>query len=238
MDLELSVVVLCYGAGRRVYNFVDRIIELLLTNSIGSWEIILVGNYFGNSDDDTPNIVNDIALKCKHNIVVVTLAKKGMMGWDAKSGFSRAGGKYICLIDGDEQMPADDIIRVYRKISNENLDFVKTYRKCRYDSFARRTISRIYNVFFKLLFPGIKLRDINSKPKIFTREAYNKLNLISNDWFLDCEMVIQAHKQKFKIGEISTKFYKCPYRKSFVNSNTIFEFIKNLLYFRMRGFFR
>lgn len=237
MDLELSVVVLCYRAGKRIYSFVDRIIELLLTNSIGLWEIVLVGNYFENSGDDTPYIVNDIALKYKHNIIVVTLPKKGMMGWDAKSGFSRASGRYICLIDGDEQMPAEDIIRVYRKISNENLDFVKTYREQRFDSFARKAISRIYNSLFKLLFPGINVRDVNSKPKIFTREAYNKLNLLSNDWFLDCEMVIQAHKLKLKIGEISTKFYKCPYRESFVRTNTISEFIKNLFYFRMKEFF-
>lgn len=238
IDTELSVVALCYRAGKHIYSFVDQAIDLLTNQLPCSWEIILVGNYFENSNDDTPEIVNDIALKYNHPIIAVTIPKEGMMGWDAKSGFSKANGKYICLIDGDEQIPVEDIIRVYKKISSENLDFVKTYREQRDDRFARRAVSRIYNLIVKILFPGICVRDINSKPKIFRRESYNKLNLLSDDWFLDCEMVIQAHKFKFRTGEIPTQFYKCPYRKSFVRFDTIFEFIKNLIYFRLKEFFR
>lgn len=233
---EISVVILCYRAGHWIRGFVDKIVELL-DSSVPSWEIVLVGNYFENTDDDTPEIVMDIVSK-RENIKAVVLPKEGMMGWDARSGLNKAIGRYICLIDGDRQMPAEDIVKVYRKIKEDKLDFVTTYRAVRYDGAARVALSCVYNLLFKVLFPGIKLRDINSKPKILTREAYNKMHLVSNDWFFDAEVVIQTRGLKLKTGEVPTRFYRCPYRKSFVRFDAVIEFIKNLFYARFNVFFK
>ena len=60
INIELSVVILCYRAGKRIYNFVKKTIWLL-EECTPFWEIVLVGNYFENSDDETPEIVRDIA---------------------------------------------------------------------------------------------------------------------------------------------------------------------------------
>jgi len=236
MSVELSVVILCYRAGERTYSFVDKIMKLL-NRFVSSWEIVLVANYIENSGDKTPDIAKDIASK-NENVKVVAMPKEGMMGWDARSGLNEAKGKYICLIDGDEQMPYRDIVRVYRKIKSETLDLVKTYRVIRHDGMLRLTISFIYNLLFAVLFPGIEMKDANSKPKIFERAAYNKMALRSDDWFLDAEIMIQARRLKFKVGQIPTKFYKCNYRDSFVKRNTLFEFLKNLFFARLEEFFR
>ncbi len=99
---EISVVILCYRAGERIRDFVNRAVKLL-DNSIPSWEIVLVGNYSENTEDITPEIVKDIASK-NDKIKAVTRVKEGMMGWDARSGLEKAIGKYICIIDGDEQV--------------------------------------------------------------------------------------------------------------------------------------
>lgn len=236
MDTELSVVILGYKAGKRLYGFVDKTIKLL-NSSVPSWEIVLVGNYLENTNDDTPKVVEDIA-STRDNIKFVAQPKQGMMGWDMRMGLDMAVGNYICLIDGDQQMPIEDIDRVYRKIKNDDLDFVKTYRQARYDGAARKFFSCMYNLLLRALFPGIDAKDVNSKPKIFKREAYDKMHLLSNDWFIDTEMAIQARRLKFKAGSIPTKFYKCEYRKSFIKFDTPFEFIKNLFYARIKEFFR
>ena len=236
-EINLSVVLLCYGAGQHVYGLVDKTIKLM-ENHVPSWEIILVGNYFEkNQEDNTPDIVKDIASK-NIRIKAVVIPKEGMMGWDARTGLSRASGRYICLIDGDEQMPSEDIIRVYQKIRDEGLDLVKPYRIIRYDGLARKMLSFIYNLLFRILFPGFHVRDINSKPKIMTRQAYATMCLESNDWFLDAEMMIKARRLKLRVGEIPTKFYKCEYRQSFVRFGAIFEFVKNLIRYRIREFRR
>ena len=234
MNPEISVVILCYGAGQRAYDFVRRAVKLLDLFT-PSWEIVLVANYFEGSGDDTPEIVKDISSK-DERIKCVARPKEGMMGWDARTGLDEATGKYICLIDGDEQMPPGDIIRVYRKIKRGDLEFVKTYRAIRYDGPVRGTISFVYNVLFSFLFPGIKARDMNSKPKIFTRDAFDRMNLTSDDWFLDAEIMIAVRRLRLKMGQIPTKFYKCNYRNSFVKMGTIFEFLKNLYNARMGEF--
>lgn len=236
MQPELSVVILCYKTSQRVRGFVESVIKLL-EGSVPSWELILVGNYWEGSNDDTPAVIRDIAAGRK-NIKALAMPKEGMMGWDARSGLREATGKFICLIDGDSQMPAEDIVRVYKKIKEENLDFVKTYRIKRHDSIARSLNSNIYNLIFNVLFPGIHVRDANSKPKIFTREAYDKLRLEANDWFLDAEMLIQARRLKFKMGDVPTEFYKCCFRKSYVRPDAILEFVRNLLRARVKEFLK
>lgn len=234
-DIELSVVILCYRSGNRIRYFTDKVINILEKN-VPSWEMVLVGNYVENTDDNTPSAVKDIASKHK-NIQAVTLPKKGMMGWDARSGLDKATGRYLCLIDGDEQMPPEDIIRVYKKITDEGLDIVTTHRMRRYDGMIRSLNSFLYNLITKILFPGIKVKDINSKPKVLTKNAYDKMSLKSDDWFLDAEMIIKASRLKIKTGEVPTEFHKCSYRKSFVRPGTVFEFVKNLLKARINGGF-
>jgi glycosyltransferase involved in cell wall biosynthesis len=233
---DISVIILCYRAESKVYGFVEKTAGLLEASGL-FWEIILVGNYIDGSDDKTPEIVKNIAAK-KKNVKALTLPKKGMMGWDARSGMNLAEGNFICLIDGDEQMPYQDIIRVYDKIKNEGFDFVQTYRIVRHDGVIRKSISAVYNFVFKLLFYGTGMRDVNSKPKILTKEAYNKMSLKSDDWFIDAEMVIQSRRLKLHTGEIPTTFYKCGYRKSYVNFYAVFEFIRNLCMARTRELFK
>lgn len=234
--MELSVVILCYRAGERAYDFTGKVARML-DMFVPSWEMVLVGNYREGADDRTQEVVKDIASR-RVNIKYIAVPKpeKGMMGWDARSGLEMASGDYICLIDGDEQMPYRDIVRVYRRIKREELDFVKTYRVIRHDGVFRILISFFYNIIFFVLFPGILYRDVNSKPKIFRREAYKRMDLRSDDWFLDAEIMIQARRLKLKVASIPSKFYKCNYRNSFVKFGTIFEFVRNLLKARIKEF--
>ena len=185
---EISVVVLAYRSAATITNFVDSLIDSLEKENL-IWEIVLVGNYFGGKEDKTPEVVRGIAAS-DSRIKAVVKIKKGMMGWDMKSGLQAATGKSLAVIDGDGQMPSRDVIRVYQFMKTNRLDLAKTYRAKRNDSYYRRLISVGYNILFKLLFPGINAWDMNSKPKIITREFYEKMNLESNGWFIDAEIMI------------------------------------------------
>lgn len=232
---DLSIVILCYKAGESIRHFTDKIISLVEKNNIPDYELILVGNYIKNSKDATPEIVAGIAGE-NPRIKFCAQEKKGMMGWDMRSGLALATGNYIAVIDGDNQMPAEDLIKIYEKIKKEKLDMAKTYRTKRGDNLWRKIISYFYNLLFRILFPGLESRDINSKPKIFSRETYEKLNLVSNDWFIDAEIMIQIRRLRLATGEIPTFFRGLDGRKSFVRPAAIFEFIKNLIIFRIKEF--
>ncbi len=235
MPPGLSVVILCYRSGKDVKGFVDEVVTCL-NKETDNWEIILVGNYLEGAGDITPQMVKEIA-KSDARIKAITKVKEGMMGWDVRSGFAEATGDVIALIDGDGQMNGRDIVCAYRVLRKHSCDIVKTYRIERHDSFYRFFISKVYNLVFQILFGGLKVRDVNSKPKLITRAAYDKLQLKSNDWFVDAEMMIQARRFKFKIIEIPCIFYDLKGRRSFVRIPAILEFIKNLIVARIKEFF-
>lgn len=229
---ELSVVILCYHAAGLACELVGQI-ERELDESGIDYELVLVGNYLaGDAADETPAILRELA-EGKPRFTVVAKEKGGMMGWDMRSGLEAARGRHIAVIDGDGQMPMSDVMKVYRVLQVGNYDLVKTFRAQRGDGFYRRTISKCYNFLFKLLYPSARVfRDINSKPKVMTRTAYEKMHLVSNDWFTDAEIMIEALKNNLSVGEVSTVFFKNERRGTFVPFRAVFEFLRNLIYYR------
>ncbi len=230
----LSVVILCYRAEDFAPVFVGQMEEALKKANL-DYELVLVANYQKNAakPDRTPQIVRDLA-KTNPRLLVVAKEKEGMMGWDMRSGLEAATGDVIGVIDGDGQMPPADIIKIYDVLKQGNYDLAKTYRVQRFDGLFRVVISKFYNAFFKILFPKAKVRDVNSKPKMFTRAALEKLKLTSSDWFIDAEIMIQAGELGFKIGQAPTDFYPNENRKSFVKFSAIFEFMANLVKYRIK----
>ena len=232
---RISVVILCYKAGRTIAAFVEAVSAAM--DRLGcDYELVLVGNHNrGDTTDQTPDEVRRLAAG-NPRCIPLTLEKRGMMGWDARQGFAVATGEVIAIIDGDYQMPPEDLEHVCRKLIDEDLDLAMTCRAVRKDGFVRRINSRLYNLVFKTLFPGYPVRDVNSKPKAMTRAFFNKLRLTADGWFLDAQIVIQARRHRARLGQIETVFLQGD-RKSFVRPDAVLEFIQSLLAARLREFF-
>ena len=233
--IEISIVVLCYKADTSITDFLDKIILKGKQRGL-NFEMILVANFWNNKEDTSPLMIKNYA-KNKNYCKVISKVKKGDMGWDMKSGFEASSGEIIIVIDGDSQFESSLVFWVYDKLIDNNLDLCKTYRIQREDGIYRKFISKIFNLVFSLLFPAKQYKrefiDINSKPKAFTREAYNKMILTSNDWFIDAEIMINARDHTFRMSSFPICFYKSE-RESFVKPIAIIEFIKNLIYFRLK----
>jgi glycosyltransferase involved in cell wall biosynthesis len=232
MRPELSVVVLCYRSGGAARSFAARIAKTLLDAGIEDYQIVLVGNYVTGSGDTTPDVVRELAAADPH-IVCSAVPKQGMMGWDLRSGLALATGEYLAVIDGDGQVLVEDVVRVYRLLREEGLDLAKTYRRYRGDGLKRKLFSLVFNGLFHLLFPGLRVRDVNAKPKVLTRSAYERMTLRSNDWFIDAEIVIQARRLGLRIGEMETDFLGLTGRRSFIRLAAVFEFLRNLVRYRI-----
>ena len=231
---ELSVVVLCYQEQERIPERLESIESEIRSLGI-PYEIVLVANYFPDPPDRSPQIALDLSRK-NPRIKPVVRPKEGMMGWDMRTGLEAARGELLAVLDGDGQIPPSDIARVYRELTARNLDLCQTFRAKREDGRVRMLISRIYNGLFRLLFPGTPVHDVNAKPKIMTRRAYESMRLNSTDWFIDAEILIQARWNRLKVGEIPSVFGRSHGRASYIKGITLLEFIKNLALFRIREF--
>ncbi|MEA2417377.1 MAG: polyisoprenyl-phosphate glycosyltransferase [Thermoanaerobaculia bacterium] len=237
MAPELSVVILCYRSGDAARSFAARIRQSLLDAGVDNYQLVLVANYVAGSDDTTPDVVRELAAG-DPRIVCSAVVKQGMMGWDLRSGLALATGQYLAFIDGDGQVLVEDLVRTYRLMREQRLDLAKTYRRQRGDGLKRRVISLVFNGLFHVLFPGVLVRDINAKPKILTRAAYERMTLQSSDWFIDAEIMIQARALRLRVGETETEFLGLTGRRSFITLSAVFEFLRNLLRYRIREFRR
>lgn len=229
---ELSAIVLCYRAGEEILHVVGPLHQQLSGARI-AFELVLVANHWPGANDLTPEIVTEFASKHEH-VRTLTRSKEGGMGWDMRSGLAAARGRRMVVIDGDAQNPVDDVLRMYRLMTETGYEVMKGRRISRFDGLYRRVISATYNFLFLLLFRTTGIWDINGKPKGLGREAYEQMNLVSNDWFVDAEIVLAARKLGIAIGEMPVTFLDSD-RVSFVRVSAIGEFLANMASFRLRG---
>ncbi len=223
---DLSAIVLCYRAGESVKQVVEPLYKQLSEDGL-RFELVLVANSDEEHPDPTAPIVQDFASRHEHVRPVVG-PKKGAMGWDMRSGLEAAHGATMVVIDGDAQNPVEDVLRMYREMAATGADVMKGRREARYDGAYRRFISTMFNLFFRLVFRTRGVWDINAKPKGLTRAAYEQMELTSDDWFIDAEIVLAAQAKGLEIGELPVVFRSNEERASFVGVDAIWEFLRNM----------
>jgi glycosyltransferase involved in cell wall biosynthesis len=223
--------VLGYRAGESLLRVVEPLHRLLGEAGV-PFELVVVANDWPGSRDPTLAVAEGFAVE-KDNVRVVSGEKRGGMGWDMRSGLAAARGDYLVVIDGDAQNPVDDVLRMYRDLKATGADVMKGRRTLRHDGLYRRLVSVVYNVAFRLFFRTSGLWDINGKPKGLTRAAYERLDLRSEDWFVDAEIVLQARERGLRIEELPVEFFRNDERASFVRVSAIWEFARNMLRARL-----
>jgi glycosyltransferase involved in cell wall biosynthesis len=229
---ELSVIVLCYEAREAIHRVIDPLYEQLEAAGV-AYELLLVANQWPDRPDPTGGVVEEFAADLD-TVRTVIEPKRGAMGFDMRSGLAAAGGEYMVVIDGDAQNPVDDVLKMYRRMKATGVDVMKGRRITRFDGPYRRTISAVFNLVFKVLFGTRGISDVNGKPKGLTRAAYEALDLESDDWFIDAEMILAARRQGLEIAELPVVFYRNEERDSFVRPSAILEFLRNMAGQRIR----
>lgn len=213
----------------------EAIAEKVIINTINSfdqkgldYEIVIVKN---GCKDRTREIVDKLA-KEYGRIRTVDIPINQGYGWGVINGLNAATSPIIGFIDGDGQVPPDDIIRVLKGFEEQDISFCKGIRYNRGDGWKRILASFGYNGLFKILFLSTA-RDINGKPKFFKKEIYDTLDLKSKDWFVDPEIMIKLLHKGYKPQEIDVHFDERKKGKSNVSLKTILEFTKNLIKWRL-----
>ena len=230
---QLSAIVLCYRAGHAAPQVLGPLAQVLSQSGVPH-ELVLVANYDAGSNDPTPTVVHKWA-QGRANVRVVSRAKEGAMGWDMRSGLETAKGSTLVVIDGDGQNPVEDVLRMYEEMERTGVDVCKGRRVVRDDGPYRRLLSAVYNLLFRVLFRTGDLADNNAKPKGQTRATYERMELSSDDWFIDAEIIIQARRLGLTISELPVVFRQNRERASFVKPGAILEFLSNMARHRLSG---
>lgn len=219
--MNLSVVVPAHNESVNLKLLAPQI-DTTLSTLNEEYEIIVVDNA---STDDTQETL--AILKRRFPSVKSIFEPKKGFGNAILAGLAHARGEVIGYIHADNQMEAMDIVRIYRKLKQENLDLCKATRMDRHDGLMRWVISKVYNLLFRLLF-HVRLRDINGSPKLFTRQFFQAADISSRDWFIDPEIIIKARRRSARMGEVEIHTKSREHGSSQVRGSTVLEFLKNM----------
>ena len=199
-DLELSVILPCLNEEETLGICIKKIKDVFLKENIQG-EIIVVDN--GSTDRS-----KEIALK-----EGVKLLEEEIKGYGAAylRGLKEAKAKYIIIGDSDDTYDFYEIPKFLKKLK-EGYDFVmgsrfkgKIQKKAM--SWSHRYIgnpilSGMCRLFFKT-----KLSDIHCGMRAFTKEAYEKMSLLTTGMEFATEMVVSALMNNLKICEIPINYY-------------------------------
>jgi glycosyltransferase involved in cell wall biosynthesis len=225
MAVELSVIVLAYRAEERADEVLVPLYDLLEAEGI-SYEVVVVANYW-SADDLTPLVAWGVARDRPH-MHAITRRKRAGMGEDMRAGLRAATGRYLVVIDGDGQVPVEYALEAYRELRATGAALVKGRRYLREDGSVRSVMSLGFNMLFRLLFRTRGLWDVNGRPKGMTREACHLLDLRTDDWFTDAEMLLKARRLGLSVREFPVRFLEHPADSSSVGLDTAWEFARNM----------
>ncbi len=226
---ELSLAIPLYNEADNVRSVVGELVRALEDAGI-DYELVLVDN---GSQDETGRIIDEMA-QANPRLVPVHIPVNQGYGWGILTGLRHCRGRFVGYAWGDNQIRAQDVVRIFQRLRQGDVDMAKALRVQRHDGWQRLLITRVYNAVFPLFFP-VHSRDVNGCPKIFTREAYEAINPQSRDWFLDPEIMIKAHRLGLRIAEVPVIFYPRTSGKSKVRWKTVLEFVRNMIRYRVRG---
>lgn len=228
---ELSVVVLCYRAQEGLRLVVEPLHAELQASEV-PYELVLVANYWDGTVDLTPREAESFAAG-HPEVFVVARPKAGAMGWDLRSGLETARGEHLVYLDGDGQVPTEAALDVYRRLKETGADVAKGRRHVREDGSVRTVTSLGFNALFRLLFRTRGVWDVNGQPKGLTRSTYERLDLRTDDWFTDAEILLKAKELGLRVVEVPVRFHRRRAGGSNVGPGTVWEFLVNMARWRL-----
>lgn len=228
---DLSLVMPCYNEEESVGLTARRLLAAFDAAGI-RLELITVDN---GSRDRTGEIIEQLAREHPgirpHRVEVNRGYGHGLL-----SGVPLCRAPWVGFIPADGQVDAADVVQLYEAAAESNGNVVaKVRRRFRMDGLQRKLVSITYNLLVRTLWPRLDSLDVNGTPKILPRDALLAMQLQSQGWFLDPEIMIKAHYMGLRVLEFNAFARMRGRGVSHVRAETCWEFLHSLLVYRFSG---
>ena len=166
------------------------------------------------STDNTRSILNKIAEKNNTSPLITILHHERNLGKGAaiKTGLTKVLGKYVMVQDADLEYSPDEIKYLFNeaeKIKNGIVFGTRSHHKKK--GYLLAQLGNWYlNVMFNLLF-GYKLTDSYTCYKLIPRTIWQKMNLKSNGFEIDAELLSKLGVNGYQIQEIPISYFPRKY---------------------------
>jgi glycosyltransferase involved in cell wall biosynthesis len=196
----LSVVVPVYNESKTISVIIDRILATGLPI-----ELIVV-------DDGSNDGTRDVLEREKHRIGrLILLDRNRGKGAAVKAGFKAATGDVVIIQDADLEYDPDDYLELVKPIVKLNADLVLGSRltgaKPQRAYYYWHYLGNRFITFIARVLYNTTLSDIYTCYKVFRRELLDGLDIKSNGFEFDAELLAQLLKRDLVVYEVPISYY-------------------------------
>jgi len=219
----ISIVLPALNEEENIEVLVGQIKDYFKTNTL-PFEIIIVND---GSIDQTGSMADRLADTHK-NITVIHHPENQGYGKSLRDGFQAGQKEYLFYTDADMQFKIESLDLFMPYIKEGKTDMVIGYRVGRQDIWLRKFLAWGFNKFSSTLF-SLGVKDIDCAFKLFKKQSYMKLDLFSNDFLIDTEILTKSRQENFIIEQVGVRHYPRSAGESTVSFKHVFETLKGLV---------
>jgi glycosyltransferase involved in cell wall biosynthesis len=220
----ISITLPALNEAENIESLAEEIIDYFVGTNL-PYEIIIVND---GSSDKTGAIAD--ALASRHETVsVLHHAQNQGYGKSLRDGFHASRYEYVFFTDADRQFRIRSLDNFLPCIRDGRADMVIGYRIHRQDARLRKVLSWIFNKIMQLLF-AVPYKDIDCAFKLIKRELVERLEMQSDDFLFNAELLAKAQSQKSTVVQIGVEHYPRSKGESTVSFKHIPLTLRKLLY--------
>jgi len=197
-NISLTAFFPAYYDEGNIGKVVHQCVKVMEEMKLRDYEIIIIED---GSPDKTAEVADELALQYE-KVRVIHHEKNLGYGATLKDGFLNAKMEYVFYSDGDNQFDLSELKKFVALLPYT--DIVVGYRRDKEYSLYRKFTSLCYNYFLRLLF-NIHYWDIDCAFKLFKRDLFDKIDIVSVDAFIDAEIMLKAKLAGYSVTEMGVK---------------------------------
>ncbi len=165
------------------------------------WQLILVDD--GSRDRTAERIREAVAASPGHMAAVILRRNFGQTA-AMQAGIDAAGGSVIATMDGDLQNNPHDIVRMVRRLLDEDLDLLVGWRRERKDGFWLRRLPSMLANRLIVAVTGVRLHDYGCSLKVYRASVLSEIRLYGEmHRFIPTWMATVTSPERIREEEVS-----------------------------------
>lgn len=220
---SITVIIPVYNEKDIIFSSVTSINDFFITH-FNDYEIIIVES---GSTDGSYKLCDKVAKSDKH-IKIIHEGERNGFGSAVKVGYRAAEKELILLYTLDLPFPLESVSEAIPLL--DKYDYVLSYRSKDNRGMLRNIQSFVYNMLIKTVL-GLKAKHANSGFKIYRRKHVVDLEIVSNGWFIDAEVLYLLKEQKYTFTQIPVKLIDRTQGRSSVGVFSFVAILKEMYIF-------
>ena len=217
MKPELSITIPIYNEEKGIEKTVTNLANEFEKQNI-NYQLVLINH---GSWDNTEKVLAKLGKKNKR-LKIINLKKNLGYGGGIQYGFEHSDGKYIGFTCADEEVSAQDVVKIYTEMRKREYMVAKARRLKRKDGKFRILTTIIFNILIKLRF-NLPLKDTNGYPIFMKKGIFPKVKTKELAYLFNLDILRNINKNNYKILEVPIIHRERETGQSFMKLSRIFE---------------